>query len=118
MINWSPGVTLDEVEEQVIRKAFTHYRGNKTTTANSLGISIRTLDSRLEKYALEEKKRVEKEEMLQRERDAFLMRARGITVQSEELAVQTEVNQTATLVYDDDVIETTSLKPTKSARGR
>lgn len=49
-IQWSPGVSLESVEKQAIILAYRFYRGNKTATANSLGIAIRTLDSKLEKY--------------------------------------------------------------------
>jgi transcriptional regulator with PAS, ATPase and Fis domain len=52
MIHWQPGMTLEEVEKQVILKAFQFYNRNKTHTAKALDIAIRTLDSKLEKYAL------------------------------------------------------------------
>lgn len=47
---WQPGVTLDQVEKEVILKALSFYHGNKTVTARALGIAIRTLDNKLEKY--------------------------------------------------------------------
>lgn len=53
IIVWSPGVSLDGIEKQVILKAFEHYRKNKTATAGALGISIRTLDTKLDRYASE-----------------------------------------------------------------
>ncbi|CAK9250653.1 unnamed protein product [Sphagnum jensenii] len=49
-INWVPGITLEEMEKQCILSAFRFYRENKTQTAGALGIAIRTLDSKLEKY--------------------------------------------------------------------
>lgn len=55
-IQWSPGYTMDMVEEEVIRKALRHFRGNKTQTASALGISIRTIDNKLEKYGIENPK--------------------------------------------------------------
>jgi DNA-binding NtrC family response regulator len=58
MILWQPGVTLEDIEKQVIQKAFSFYRGNKTATAKSLGIAIRTLDAKLEKYDKQDKKAV------------------------------------------------------------
>lgn len=48
---WQPGVTLEELEKAAILKALRFHGGNKTVTANALGIAIRTLDSKLEKYA-------------------------------------------------------------------
>lgn len=49
-MSWQPGQTLDDVEKEVILKAFSFYQGNKTQTAKSLGIAIRTLDNKLERY--------------------------------------------------------------------
>lgn len=50
MIHWQPGMKLEEVEREVILKALSFYEGNKTHTASSLGIAIRTLDARIAKY--------------------------------------------------------------------
>lgn len=50
MIAWTPGLTLEEVEKQVILKALSFYKGNKTQTAQSLEISVRTLYEKLAKY--------------------------------------------------------------------
>ena len=50
---WSPGTTLAEVEKQVILTAFEFYRKVKTSTASALGISVRTLDTKLELYEQE-----------------------------------------------------------------
>lgn len=49
-IIWSPGVTLEQIEKQVILKAFSFFDCNKTRTADALGIAVRTLDAKLEKY--------------------------------------------------------------------
>lgn len=77
-INWSPGVTLEAVEQQVIEKAFIHYQRNKSVTARSLGIAVRTLESRISAYeqqrADESIAKVERKQ----ERDFQLQRARGI----------------------------------------
>lgn len=77
MISWSPGVTLEQVEKEVILKAFRHFRGNKTTTSNALGIAIRTLDNKLEKYELDGKAEKERYANDQRNREALLIRSRG-----------------------------------------
>ena len=44
---WQPGMTLDQVERRVIEQALKFYQNNKTRTAQSLGIAIRTLDNKL-----------------------------------------------------------------------
>lgn len=77
IINWSPGVTLEAIEKQVILVAFRHFRGNKTATASALGISVRTLDNKLIQYEAEGK--ADKDRAFnERERQAnFLARSRG-----------------------------------------
>lgn len=77
MILWSPGVTLESIEKEVILRAFRHYRGNKTATANSLGIAVRTLDNKLEKYEADGKLEEERKENERHRREEFLARQRG-----------------------------------------
>jgi hypothetical protein len=77
-INWSPGVTIEMVEKQVIQKAISFYRGNKTQCSIALGISIRTLDERLKKYEAEDKLRAEAIIAEGERRKVLLDRARGI----------------------------------------
>lgn len=50
MINWQPGITLEEIEKQVILKAYSYFQNNKTKTAQSLDIAVRTLDAKIAKY--------------------------------------------------------------------
>lgn len=83
-IMWSPGMTLDAVEKLVILKAFRFYRGVKTTTAQSLGISIRTLDAKLEKYQSDENELERVDEQRRTDRDKFLARQRGVVLTSQE----------------------------------
>ncbi len=47
---FSPGMTLEALEQQAILSAYAFYRGVKTTTAQSLGISVKTLGDKLERY--------------------------------------------------------------------
>lgn len=75
---WSPGMKIDALEELVIKKAFAFYRENKTATANSLGISIRTLDNKLEKYEMSAIEETLAYESRKQDRDVQLARARGI----------------------------------------
>lgn len=77
-ITWSPGVTLDDIEEQVIQKALTHFRGNKAQVAAALGISVRTVDNKLDKYELARAEERAKEDERKRVRAEQLARARGI----------------------------------------
>lgn len=88
---WSPGQTLDLLEKEVIVKAFRFYHGNKTATSNSLGISIRTLENKLEKYESEAMLQDAVNERLRKEREYFLARSRGIPVDPLEPEVIVEV---------------------------
>lgn len=49
-VYWSPGVTLEELEKRTILRALRFYNNNKTHTASALGISIRTLQNKLNEY--------------------------------------------------------------------
>jgi len=75
---WSPGMSIEDLEQLVIEKAYKFYRRNKTATANSLGISIRTLDARLEKYETHLLEEAERNDTFRRTREAHLARARGV----------------------------------------
>lgn len=47
-------MTLDEVEKRVIYETLRHCNGNRTRTAEKLGISLRTLRNKLKAFRLEE----------------------------------------------------------------
>ena len=82
-VTWSPGMKLDQLEESAIKKAMIHFQGNKTATANSLGIAVRTLDNKLKIYE-DRDKEYEKRQDDQREKDReFLARSRGLVVSSD-----------------------------------
>jgi hypothetical protein len=83
-IIWSPGMTLESMEKQVILKAFRYFRGNKTQCAIALGIAIRTLENKLEKYEQDGEGQRIAEQREAEQRDAQLRRARGIVGQTIE----------------------------------
>lgn len=74
---WSPGMTLDIVEKMIILKAYSHFKNNKTATAGSLGIAIRTLDAKLDRYKMEQDQEEKRKLDDQARREAFLARQRG-----------------------------------------
>lgn len=76
-VNWVPGLTLDEMEKQCILKAFQFYRQNKTQTAGALGISIRTLDNKLERYNEDAEREQERAAAERQSRAEALDRMRG-----------------------------------------
>ncbi|MCB1842372.1 MAG: sigma-54-dependent Fis family transcriptional regulator, partial [Halioglobus sp.] len=45
------GSTIEDVERQLITMTLEHCRGNKKETADVLGISLKTLYNRLNKYS-------------------------------------------------------------------
>ena len=49
-----PGMSIKDVEKTLIEKTLTHYKGNKTQTAEALGISLKTLYNRLNEYGYQE----------------------------------------------------------------
>lgn len=54
---WQPGYTLEQMERDVILKAYRFYGNNKTKTAESLGIAVRTIDNKLAAYEAKNKER-------------------------------------------------------------
>jgi DNA-binding NtrC family response regulator len=48
------GLTMDELEKLAIKKALEMCDGNRTHAANKLGISVRTLQRKLQQYKLEQ----------------------------------------------------------------
>jgi DNA-binding NtrC family response regulator len=47
-------MTLDEVEKRVILETLRRYNGNRTRTAEKLGISLRTLRNKLKAFRVQE----------------------------------------------------------------
>lgn len=76
-VHWSPGMKLDDLEKRAILSAYSYYRENKTATANSLGISIRTLDNKLEKFEMDLIEEEAADAARKRANTEFLARARG-----------------------------------------
>lgn len=76
-IHWTPGMTMLDVEKQVIKAAINYFKNNKTQTAKSLGMSVRTLDTKLEKMKTDDQDDLKRLEAKHRAREAFLARQRG-----------------------------------------
>lgn len=49
-MNWQPGITLEQIEKEVILKALRFYNDNRQAAANALGVSVRTIGNKLAKY--------------------------------------------------------------------
>jgi hypothetical protein len=50
MAHWQPGITLEEIEKEVILTAMRFFHNNKTHVAQALGVSIRTIQNKMAKY--------------------------------------------------------------------
>lgn len=72
------GMNIYQCNKMLTLHTLRFYRGNKTTTANVLGISIRTLDAWLESYEEDAKILKEKQDERAREEAEYLRRARGL----------------------------------------
>lgn len=77
-VHWVPGITLEEIEKQCILAAFRFYRGNKTQTAQTLGINIRTLERKMEDYEAANRREDERRNSEEFEREKTLARLRGV----------------------------------------
>ena len=58
---WFVGMTIKDAEKEIIKRALKFYDENKTQTARSLGIAIRTLDNKIKEYGIELKTRQKEE---------------------------------------------------------
>ena len=93
VVTWSEGMSLETLERMVILKAFKIYRENKTVTARALGIAIRTLENKLERYEAEGKSGREKVDYDEQSRQEMLERhRRGRLSQNGQEAFQASAN--------------------------
>lgn len=81
---WSPGVTLEMIEKQVILNALRFYRGNVIQCAISLGVSDRTIRNKMEKYEQDSAAQQERDAAEDAERARILDRQRGIVPGSKD----------------------------------
>ncbi len=58
-IRISPGMSLEEAEKEIIRMTLIHAKGNKTKTAEILGIGRKTLHRKIKEFNLEGEKNTE-----------------------------------------------------------
>lgn len=93
-IVWTPGVTLEAIEKLVIQKAFIHFAKNKTQTAIALGISIRTLDTKLEGYKQEQREHEARVKAHNERQLDFQRRARGPARDAAGRVIEAEPAQT------------------------
>ena len=76
-VQYTLGMKIDELKKQATLFAYRAYGNNKTATANSLGISVRTLDKWLEEFKAEDTKATESENERAKRNTDFLARCRG-----------------------------------------
>ena len=49
-MNWQPGISLEEMEREIIITALRFYHWNRTKTAESLQVSVRTIQNKIAQY--------------------------------------------------------------------
>lgn len=96
------GLTLEIAEKIVIEGAYRYYGNNKTTTAQALQISIRTLDTKLEKYKAEAESKLKLEQVAQAKREAELQRQMRIAPQFSFGTALNPMPITAQVVFAND----------------
>lgn len=78
-MSWQPGQTLEQVEMLAIQSAYKWFKCNKTHTASALGISIRTLDVKLENYDADARERDATKDRERQARAEEMARQRGLS---------------------------------------
>lgn len=73
---WSPGMSLEDIERQVIIAASSFYR-SKAATAAALGVSVKTIDNKFEKYKADDDAKAAAVEERRRASAEFIARQRG-----------------------------------------
>lgn len=73
---WTPGMTLDQAERLIIKKALLHY-GSRTATADALRIAHKTLYNKLDRYDEEDKHHEALMAQRRQENEYYTARARG-----------------------------------------
>lgn len=92
MIVWSPGMSIEDMENNAIKEAISYYKDNEKA-ADSLKITLDELNKKIAKYAKEHEKNEEKRmKELQTERE-FDRRARGIIESIPEENILSEKTQ-------------------------
>lgn len=77
MIAWSPGVSLEDMEEKIIRKAYSFYNKNVEATSKCLKIGIAELEEKIKLFAIKEQEVKETVEKEKKKYAEFLRRSRG-----------------------------------------
>lgn len=49
---WQPGMTLEDSEKIILNAALKFYQGNKSQTANALGVTVKTIYNKMEAYGI------------------------------------------------------------------
>ena len=69
---WTIGMKLSDIEKDIIMAAMKYFQGNKSATAASLGVSVRTISNKIQGYERQLEKLLERK--AQREKDAMIFR--------------------------------------------
>jgi regulatory Fis family protein len=82
-LTWTPGMSLEAVEQEAIVVAYRFYSNNKMRTAKALGISVNTLVAKLEKYESDDADRKRREQTGRSKDEAFFDRQLGFSTNAD-----------------------------------
>lgn len=77
-ISWSPGVTLADMERQVITHAMRFYRNDKVTVATSLKVTPKYIEKKLEQYENDKAVAQKLQDEMEKRQADYVIRARGV----------------------------------------
>lgn len=72
------GVKLEDMERQIILYTLHFFKENREACARALGVSVKTIFNKLEKYEADNQVQIKQEEEYQKKRAEWLKRARAV----------------------------------------
>lgn len=116
MIIWQPGMSLEQLEKEVITTAVRFYGDDKTKTALALGISVKTIYNKLEQYEREGQDRLQAEAKRNEEAESARVQAQGgVHIQS---AVENDRAQRSMSVREREKVQEMPSKRASSGSTR
>lgn len=113
MIEWSPGLTLEQIEKTVILQAKRFYNDNNYVVAKALKIDNEYLTKKLRIYELQEIEQIEKDEKRKKIIEDFQLRARGLAPKIEPNTTHSIESINPPLEIYHSTMPSTDKKPSK-----
>lgn len=77
ILQWHPSLRGDALERWNIERHLNYHNGVKAKAAYAIGINVRTLETKLDKYAIDDSESTHREQQRKKEKEDFLLRCRG-----------------------------------------